>query len=391
MSYAQTGTADPLRVLFVSHTFPPKGRPLDSIGGMQRVAVELHRELTRQADVDVEALVLRSAWRWVGLRTPPFCVEAYRRVRRALKRDEADLVLFSSVVTAPLALALGDLARQRGVPLLAIAHGQDALWPLAPYRTLVERTFGRLDGLVAVSRATGQACLRRGLDPGRLEVIPNGIDFGRFAGGGRLGLAAALPEDAFLLCSVGRQVERKGFSWFVGQVMPRLPERVHYWLAGEGPERANIQRQIDAQGLGHRVRLLGRLADEEVAALYRTADLFVMPNIPVAGTMEGFGVVMLEAGTCGLPTVASRLEGICDVVADGHNGRLVESGDAAAFAGAIEACAADPDGLRQASAGTRRYVQRFGWEAIARRYVDLFARLCRARLAGCRAEAAGGS
>ena len=103
------------------------------------------------------------------------------------------------------------------------------------------------------------------------------------------------------------------------------------------------------------------------------------------------GPVKPEAGTCGLPTVASRLEGICDVVADGHNGRLVESGDAAAFAGAIEACAADPDGLRQASAGTRRYVQRFGWEAIARRYVDLFARLCRARLAGCRAEAVGGS
>src|SRR5690625_7613993 len=73
--------------------------------------------------------------------------------------------------------------------------------------------------------------------------------------------------------------------------------------------------------------MLGRLSEVDLSRLYRGADLFVMPNIPVEGDMEGFGVVMLEAGLSGLPVVASSLEGILDVVEEGNNGHLIESGN----------------------------------------------------------------
>jgi phosphatidylinositol alpha-1,6-mannosyltransferase len=88
--------------------------------------------------------------------------------------------------------------------------------------------------------------------------------------------------------------------------------------------------------------------------------------------MEGFGVVMLEAGACGLPVVASRLEGIVDVVAEGRNGHFVESGDAEGFARAIMAYYRKPEGQALASKRALRYTaQTFGWEATADRYVEV--------------------
>ena len=332
----------PLRILFVSHTFPPVDRPLASVGGMQRVAVELHKTLEDRDDIQIDTCVLRSSWRWAYVRTPFFLVEALGQVHQALEQRAVDVMLFSSLICGVLAVPLERLLRKSGIKTVAIAHGLDALWSFPPYQWTLERVFARLDAVVAVSAATGQACLDRGLDPAKLRVIPNGIDLKRFESrprsrrdqgflGGR-----SLPSEAFLLCSVGRQVRRKGFLWFVEEVMPLMPGNVHYWLAGEGPECDKIRQAGRRIGLEDRVALLGCLPEEELLELYRSADLFIMPNIPVEGTMEGFGVVMLEAGLSGLPTIASRIEGICDVIAEGVNGHLVESGDQRAFAAAIQ-------------------------------------------------------
>jgi phosphatidylinositol alpha-1,6-mannosyltransferase len=179
-----------------------------------------------------------------------------------------------------------------------------------------------------------------------------------------------LPEDALLLCSVGRQVERKGFAWFVDQVMPLLPEDVHYWMAGDGPEAENIAAAIDRHGLHDRVRMLGRVSEEDLTLLYRGADLFIMPNVPVEGDMEGFGVVMLEAGLSGLLTIASRLEGIQDVVTEGENGHMVESGDAWAFSEAIMAYYHNRAAMEAASLRAAQHTANtFCWAAVADRYV----------------------
>src|SRR5690606_7476501 len=97
-----------------------------------------------------------------------------------------------------------------------------------------------------VSTATGEQALQRGLAAEKLHVVPNGVDVARLTPGGGEAVAdgravlhqqvPGLPAEGFLLLSVGRQVERKGFAPFVEQVLPRLPADVHYVLAGEGPE-----------------------------------------------------------------------------------------------------------------------------------------------------------
>ena len=171
-------------------------------------------------------------------------------------------------------------------------------------------------------------------------------------------------------------VERKGVAWFVREVMPRLPSDVHYWSAGGGPATRQIEREIAAAGLRSRVRLLGALADDALEMLYRSADLMIMPNIPVRGEVEGFGVVMLEAGMCGLPTLAADLDGIRDVVEEGKNGFLVPAGDAGRFARRITDCLNDPAMLRDARDRAAEYTRsRFAWPVVADRYVEALHKL----------------
>ena len=152
--------------------------------------------------------------------------------------------------------------------------------------------------------------------------------------------------------------------------MPRLPEQAVFWLAGDGPERPNIEAAIVRQGLEHRVRCLGKVSEDELVELYRRADLFIMPNIVVPGDMEGFGIVMLEAGACGLPTLAADLEGIRDVITEGVNGGGAPSGDADAFATRIRQLLDDRNALVEASRRTADYVKRtFTWDQTAERYL----------------------
>ena len=153
--------------------------------------------------------------------------------------------------------------------------------------------------------------------------------------------------------------------------MPQLPSSVHYHIVGTGPERERIAEAIRDCNLGGRVRLLGRLSDQDLLRLYARADLLVMPNIPVPGDMEGFGIVMLEAGACGVPAVAARLEGIQDVIAEGVNGHLVESCDADGFVRTVARYAEKPAALLTLSAQAREHTfTHFRWSTVAARYVQ---------------------
>ncbi len=347
---------EPLRLLFVSHSFPPEDAPMSNVGGMQRVATELYAALERTPDVALTSELLRASWRTTHLRVPGFLLRVLRRLRRVAADDSVDVVLFSSMVTATMAIPVRKALARAGIRTAAIVHGRDVTLPtFAHQKLVVPRVFAALDAVLPVSQATGEACLERGLPPEKLHVVPNGIDVSRFdppddrAAARRAfleGAGVSLPEDALLLCSVGRHVPRKGFAWFADAVMPLLPENVYWWLVGDGPETPVVEAAIARHGLENRVYLPGRISDARLAHLYRGADLFVMPNRPVAGDMEGFGVVMLEAGLAGMPTVGAGIEGIRDVITENVNGHLLPTGDARAFARVLARYAADRAALR---------------------------------------------
>lgn len=353
---------------------------MENLGGMQRVAVDLHESLARHPGVELRTLVLRSAWNERGLRTPLFMARALREIRRMARSREIDAILFSSMLTATLVVPLGSLLRRNKVVTAAIVNGLDATTPTWPYPLIVRRAFDALDLVMPISRATGEACQARGLAAEKSRVVSLGIRPDRFSATADRGAArsklAGGEGATLILCSVGRLVPRKGVAWFVAEVMPLLPEDVLYLIAGDGPDRERIAAAIDEYRLGESVRLLGAVSNEELETLYQGADLFIMPNIPVPNDMEGFGLVMLEAGVCGLPTIASNIEGIADVVAEGENGHLVPSRDAAAFRDAIMHYYSDPEALDRARSLTRQVTSsRFGWDGVVDRYVSILQNL----------------
>jgi phosphatidylinositol alpha-1,6-mannosyltransferase len=371
-----------VRLLYVSHSFPLHGQPLSNVGGMQRVATGLHDALAAHPGVELHSHVLETSWRATPYRMPGYMAGLLRDIPRTVARRGIDVVLFSSMVTASLATVLRGRVSRHGARMAAIPVGRDVTLPTPGYQWFVPRVFNALDLVFPISRATAHECLIRGLAERKMHVVPCGVDTALFAppadrAAARRELVAALgepvPDDTLILCSVGRHQERKGFHWFVDHVMPRLPADVLYLVTGEGPTTPLIRAAVERRGLGGRVKLLGKVSEETLRTLYRGGDLFVMPNVHVPGDIEGFGVVMLEAGLCGMPVLAAELEGISDVIREDENGHLVPSGDADAFAAAVlrhraSGRAALTEASRRAAAYT---AANFSWSAVADRYVEL--------------------
>ncbi len=376
----------PLRLAFVSHSLRPQDRRPAGVGGLERAAAELLAALGRREDVEVMPVLVSAMTD--PLRFAAFSVAALRQLGRLARAGAIDVVLFAAMPTAWMSVLLEPVLRRCGVSSAAICHGHDVIMGFPPYQRLVRRTFAALDAVMPVSRATAERCLARGLDPGRLHVTPNGADSARFAPAPppearRAILKAAFPREAVglqpedrVITSVGRLVPRKGHAWFVREVMPRLPASARLWLAGDGPEGPAIDAAVASSGVAGRVLRLGALSENHLAALYRGADLFVMPNLSAPGDIEGFGLVLLEASLNGLPVVSADLDGMADIIVDGVNGRLAPAADGAAFAAIVQQLAVDENLRRRLASSAEAHVRaRFSWDAVAQSHLDILRHL----------------
>jgi len=366
-----------VRILYVSHTHPPKGEILENVGGMQRVSQQLINELKKKDNVEVipETINVSEDGK-IALRTAGFLFRNLFELPHRVRECNADVVVFSSMVTASLAYFIRS---KISVPMITINHGRDVTLPVSIYQWFVPKVFKSLDGVISVSRATREECIKRGMDPEKGVALPNGFDFKKLnnfppkqESRNRIQQNFRIPlENKFMLLTVGRKVKRKGHEWFVREVMPKLEDNIVYVTVGDGPEFDNIEEAVDQSECEDRIFLLGRQPDEVLSQAYAAADLFVMPNIPVEGDMEGFGIVLLEANMAYTPAVAADLEGIKDVIASGKNGYRVPTRDADKFAKAIKGILSN--NLEQFSKQTRTYVQeQFSWKHVAHQYIDFF-------------------
>lgn len=137
-----------------------------------------------------------------------------------------------------------------------------------------------------------------------------------------------LSEGAFIICTVGRLVRRKGVEWFIRNVLPQINNpKLVYLVAGSGEMEGSIQSTIKRIH-EERVKLLGRISDQELSDLYAHSKIFLMPNIYVENDVEGYGMVAVEAAAAGCLVIAANIQGITDAVKDGVSGILYEPGSA---------------------------------------------------------------
>jgi glycosyltransferase involved in cell wall biosynthesis len=204
-----------------------------------------------------------------------------------------------------------------------------------------------------------------GVDPSRVHVIGAGPNVS--PGPADLGLARE-PRVLF----VGRRFGPKGG--------PELLEAFAAARRDHPRLRLDVVSQSTASPLPEGVTFHGLLGKEALARLYATASIFALPTL-----REAFGLALLEAMSFELPVVASRLEAIPEIVADGVTGLLVTPRDPAALALALCSLAADPvRARRMGAAGRARVLHRFGWDRAAAAMLDVLrpARAQRAVRAG---------
>jgi len=182
-------------------------------------------------------------------------------------------------------------------------------------------------------------------------------------------------EDRMLLLTVGRLVVRKGHDNVIA-ALPLIKKKipgVHYLIVGDGSHRKNLEEQVMSAGLCNNVTFVGYVPCEELGAYYCACDLFIMISRELPGSVEGFGIVYLEAGAVGKAVVAGRSGGTSDAVIDGETGVLVEPENVEEVSAVVTGLLLDPQQRELlGSNGKRRVLQEYSWGSVAERFGDLF-------------------
>jgi glycosyltransferase involved in cell wall biosynthesis len=165
-----------------------------------------------------------------------------------------------------------------------------------------------------------------------------------------------------IVLTVARINPRKGQLQVI-EALKALPATqrttLEYWLVGShSKENYDSVLAAAAASADFKVKFLGDVPDDKLDEVYQQADIFAMTSMPHKHSVEGFGLVYLEAGAHGLPVVAHDIGGVSDAVTHGDTGLLVEPGDAAGLTAAFSRLIADPALRHQlGSAGRRRAVE----------------------------------
>ena len=310
----------------------------------------------------------------------PHMDEFADRLRGSFRDDPPDVVHGHFWMSGRAALAA---ARPLGIPVVQTFHAlgvvkrrhQGARDTSPPTRLRGEATVAReADRIVATCSDEVFELVRMGADLRRVTVVPCGVDLELFRPDGPV---APRPSVGFRLLVVSRLVERKG----IGNVITAMTELPGAELVVAGgppaaelagdPEARRLTALAERLGVARRVRLLGRVGQGDLPALYRSADLVV--NVP---WYEPFGIVPLEAMACGVPVVGSAVGGLLDTVDHRCSGYLVPPRDPEAVARAVGRLLDNPSlRVHMGAEAAARARQGYTWRQVARSTVEVYRRV----------------
>lgn len=374
------------RVLLVTNEYPP-----DAIRGTATATQFLAEELNARGisvavavNTRLHAPAREDAGGISVSRFRPLGLPATRMAQRAALlvgvawRFRPDVIQGQSLSCGFLALLAG---RCLGIPAVTYVQGQDLyLTGRWARQTYVRWALAYSDGVVTVTDDLRSRALA--LSGRHGNVIPHGLKLRKEH---RVEPAAAraalgLPRDVPLVLFVGRLLALKGVHHLIRamtEVGVRFPD-ARLIVVGGGEELPSLTRLVGELGLADRVVFAGERSHEDVIRFMRAADVFALPSLT-----EAFGIVLLEAMSCGLPVVASDVNGIPSLVSDGQNGFLVPARDEGALARKITRVLAHPE---ERAVFARTNVQKamaYAWPVIADRFLCLWDDVATSRRTAC--------
>jgi glycosyltransferase involved in cell wall biosynthesis len=247
-------------------------------------------------------------------------------------------------------------ATLRGLPWSGSAHAKD-IWTTPEWEK--REKLAACEWLVTCT-AANQHHLAALAPTGRVELVYHGLDLQRFPSPPR-----RVPSGPVTILSVSRLVEKKGVDVLL-DALARLPQHLDWRFVhvGGGPLAETMKRRAQALGVAPRVTWRGPLTQEQVLQEYRAADIFALASrIARDGDRDGLPNVLAEAQSQALPCIATRVSAIPELLRDGISAHLVEEGDCAALAAALEALITQPARRRAlGAAGEARVRSEFALE-----------------------------
>jgi glycosyltransferase involved in cell wall biosynthesis len=263
--------------------------------------------------------------------------------------------------------------RDTDIPLVVSSQGErqndsTGLYQRSVFMNQVMRSLlEEADQITACSQSTLdelQGYYHKSFGP-RARVVLNGISMDDFTD------ADPYVHPRPYILGIGRHIRPKGFDILLRSfALAGAALSGHDLLmAGDGVERAALEKLTDELGIRDRVKFMGQVDRRLAVRLFKGCELFVLPS-----RIEPLGIVNLEAMAAGKAVVASNNGGVPEIVADGETGLLVPPEDAQSLAKAI--CELIGDSSRReayAAAGLAR-VQNYTWPAIADQYIEIYDR-----------------
>jgi glycosyltransferase involved in cell wall biosynthesis len=383
-----------MEILFITHKYPP------SVGGMEKQSYELINGVAKTHKVHTLIYDNRSS----RLR---FILTVPMKVKKILRENPNISIIHLN--DGLMGFCGSFIKRITSIPVLMTLHGLDIVLPSKIYQSYVVNRFKRMDGVIAVSQATAQECIKRGFERDKVYVVRNGVDTEMSLINKKAGFRKTLEsklgiplQDKKILVSIGRSVRRKGFSWFMTRILPQLEKNIIYLIVGPtdpnirrinfflnllpkrfahilvlalglGLDEIEVQEALERDEIKGRAFYLGKQPFEDMVQILKHSDMFVMPNIKVIGDAEGFGLVALEASVNGTPVIASSLEGITCAVIDGKNGFLVPPENEAAWIEKIHSILSDTSHLKDFGEQAKQFtITNFAWKKMVEGYLTVF-------------------
>jgi phosphatidylinositol alpha-1,6-mannosyltransferase len=279
-------------------------------------------------------------------------------------------------------IALGVRIRT-GVPYLCYVHGEEIATAerSRELRFLARRALKGAKKIIANSENTKRMlCGSWGLSAEKVQVLYPGVDSELFV--------PAPPDLAWrdrmgwsgrrVILTVGRLQKRKGHDQLIRalpQVAAAVPH-VHYAIIGDGKERQALEDLAVELNVADRVQFVGEIDDADMIRAYQQCDIFALPNRQIGGDIEGFGIVLLEAQSCGKPVLAGSSGGTAETMDAPRTGCVVSCDDSPPLAAALIDLLTDLEGLRTKGQAARQWiVDRFDWKVLGKEAEKLFAAL----------------
>ena len=357
-------------ILYITRKFPP------SIGGMQRFNFKLAYHL-RKKNIKIHLV----AWGGNQIFLPIFILYSFFCSLLICLFNKIECIYLSDGLLSPLGVLLKTITHKKTV---ATIHGRDIAFDLKPYQRTIQWALKKTDKISCVSSALKEECIKRGVPASKITVIPNGVDIEDFHGTNINNkniinqITGRNLNEYKILITVGRLVKKKGVDSFLKNIFPKILkqyDKVAYLIVGDGPLKEEITTLINQNKLQDNVFLTGQLSMDsgQLINIYNTADIFVMPNVPVNDDMEGFGIVAIEAGAAGIPVVASRVDGIAQAIVDDENGFLCDYNNYDQFANIVLRLLNNDEHRKLFGQKAKRYVENhYSWKHIAGQYANLF-------------------